>query len=196
MDYKKILEDVVDIINTTEKSDIGFANICTYIGENCPGLKESEDEKIKKRIIALVNAHGQGRYKDKMLSWFEKQGEQKPQGKSALEAIKEEKVDNANKDEPRQEELTEFERAVKQVLEEAIECGNTSNLKADADMLLSLVHNSSWSEEDEEMLNSFLHKLEVCDLLSIKEGIWIKNKLKSLKNRVHPQNTWARVISS
>ena len=36
----------------------------------------------------------------------------------------------------------------------------------------------AWSEEDEEMLNSFLHKLEVCDLLSNKESIWIKNKLK------------------
>ena len=44
-DYKKILEGVVNIINTAEKSDIGFANICTYIGENCPELKESEDEK-------------------------------------------------------------------------------------------------------------------------------------------------------
>jgi len=43
----------------------------------------------------------------------------------------------------------------------------------------------AWSEEDEEMLNSFLHKLEVCGLLSIKECIWIKNKLKALK-----QNTW------
>ena len=43
-DYKKILEGVVNIINTAEKSDIGFANICTYIGENCPELKESEDE--------------------------------------------------------------------------------------------------------------------------------------------------------
>lgn len=50
-DYKKILEGVVDIINTTEKSDIGFANICAYIGENCPELKESEDEKTKKEII-------------------------------------------------------------------------------------------------------------------------------------------------
>ena len=44
-DYKKILEGVVNIINTAENSDIGFANICTYIGENCPGLKESDDEK-------------------------------------------------------------------------------------------------------------------------------------------------------
>lgn len=34
-------------------------------------------------------------------SFVEKQGEQKPQGKSALEAIKEEKVDNANKVEPK-----------------------------------------------------------------------------------------------
>ena len=37
-------------------------------------------------------------------------------------------------------------------------------------------------EDDEFMLNSFLHKLEVCDLLSNKEITWIKNKLKSIKN--------------
>ena len=49
-DYKKILEGVVNIINTAEKSDIGFANICTYIGENCPELKESEDESMVKFI--------------------------------------------------------------------------------------------------------------------------------------------------
>ena len=66
-----------------------------------PELKESEDEKIKKRIIALINAHGQGMYKEDMLAWLEKKGEQKSQGKSALEAINEEKVDNANKVEPK-----------------------------------------------------------------------------------------------
>ena len=37
------------------------------------------------------------------------------------------------------------------------------------------------------MLNSFLHKLEVCDLISNKEGVWIKNKIKSLR----PQNKYA-----
>ena len=36
-----------------------------------PELKESEDEKTMKRIIALVNAHGQGMYKDDMLAWLE-----------------------------------------------------------------------------------------------------------------------------
>jgi len=53
-DYKKILEGVVNIISTTEKSDIGFANICTYIGENCPELQESEDERIRKELIYFV----------------------------------------------------------------------------------------------------------------------------------------------
>jgi len=46
-----------------------------------PELCESEDEKTRKRIIALVNAHGQGMYKDDMLTWLEKQGEQKPTDK-------------------------------------------------------------------------------------------------------------------
>lgn len=52
-DYKKIFEGIVDIIRTTEKSDIGFANICTYIGENCPELHESEDKKIRKNSFIL-----------------------------------------------------------------------------------------------------------------------------------------------
>ena len=80
-DYKKILEGVVNIINTTEKSDIGFANICTYIGENCPELKESDDEKTwiinylsncelnSSLIVERENLK-------KAITWLEKQGEQ------------------------------------------------------------------------------------------------------------------------
>lgn len=80
-DYKKILEGVVDIINATEKSDIGFANICTYIGDNCPELKESEDERIRKELIATFqngityNQISKARAKD-YIAWLEKQGEQ------------------------------------------------------------------------------------------------------------------------
>lgn len=50
-DYKKILEGIVDIIRTTEKSDIGFVNICAYLSNFFPKLKESEDEVIRKRLI-------------------------------------------------------------------------------------------------------------------------------------------------
>lgn len=83
-DYKKILEGVVNIINTVEKSDIGFANICTYIGENCPELKESEDERMIQyfkdlapfdKADELYEKYGFS-HKD-AIAWLEKQCEQK-----------------------------------------------------------------------------------------------------------------------
>lgn len=48
-----------------------------------------------------------------------------------------------------------------------------------------------WNEEDKKMLNSFLHKVEICNLLSNKENAWIINKLKSLK----PQTPWKPTVS-
>ncbi len=66
-----------------------------------PELSESEDEKIRKELIDFVKSSIAGFHQcDRYLAWLEKQGE-KPQGKSALEAINEEKVDNANKVEPK-----------------------------------------------------------------------------------------------
>lgn len=47
----------------------------------------------------------------------------------------------------------------------------------------------AWSEEDEVMLNSFLHKVEVCDLLTNKENVWIVKKLKSLRPQPNIENT-------
>lgn len=72
-DYKKILEGVVNIINTAKKSDIGFANICTYIGKNCPELAESEDGRIRGAIIDHLKDHNLIEWAD----WLEKQGSQK-----------------------------------------------------------------------------------------------------------------------
>lgn len=83
-DYKKILEGVVNIINTAEKSDIGFANICTYIGENCPELKESDDKMMIQyfkdlapfdKADELYEKYGFS-HKDAIV-WLEKQCEQK-----------------------------------------------------------------------------------------------------------------------
>ena len=46
--------------------------------------------------------------------------------------------------------LTDFEYSLKHIMEEAIECGDTHNLKADADILLRLAQKpDEWSEEDE-----------------------------------------------
>ena len=80
-DYKKILEGVVDIISTTEKSDIGFANICAYIGENCPELAESEDEKIRREILEyleermVVERFTDTKVKKDWIDWIEKKGD-------------------------------------------------------------------------------------------------------------------------
>lgn len=74
-DYKKILEGVVNIISTTEKSDIGFSNICAYIGENCPELKESEDERIRETLIRFHKStiDVDGIKGEDIIAWLEKQ---------------------------------------------------------------------------------------------------------------------------
>ena len=72
-----------------------------WIYKLLPELKESDDERIKYEIkVVLANTDLsqfalEYTFAD-MLAWLEKQGEQNPQGKSALEAVKEEKVDNQN----------------------------------------------------------------------------------------------------
>ena len=58
-----------------------------------PELAESEDEKIRKAIIATIHLYYGEPLEDEakdMITWLEKQGG-KPQGKTALEAIMEEK---------------------------------------------------------------------------------------------------------
>ena len=59
--------------------------------------------------------------------------------------------------------FTSFERCLKHIMEEAIECGDTHNLKADAEMLLRVAHkHAEWSEEDENHVKSILSTIECC----------------------------------
>ena len=76
-------QKAVDVLDAEERE---FA-------DNVNSYRKDMDEFYKKGYDA-------GREAEKQY-WLEKQDEQKPQGKSALEAIKEEKVDNANKVEPK-----------------------------------------------------------------------------------------------
>lgn len=83
-DYKKILEGVVNIISTTEVSEI-ISNICSYIDENCPELTESKDERIRKWLVGYFNQYtidgmpvvfGNDLNVKDVIAWLEKQGEQ------------------------------------------------------------------------------------------------------------------------
>ena len=84
------------------------------------------------------------------------------------------------------DKLTAFESSLKHIIEEAIECGDTHNLKADADMLLRLAQ-KPWSEKDEQILSGIIGYLcthDSCELEGF--GEWYE-WLKSLKDRVLPQ---------
>lgn len=97
MDYKKKYEKLVDAVKVLRDHNPSDEGIQNWVNDNVPELKESEDERIKKEIIDYIKT---GTYHKKWIAWLEKQGN-KPQGKLALEAIREEKVDNANKIEPK-----------------------------------------------------------------------------------------------
>ena len=95
--YNDALEKLQEALAPKDGREIsGLTRAC--IEEIFPELKESEDERIKRNIIAALK--GEGYYDcdltNECIAWLEKQGE-KPQGKSALEASKEKKIDNANK---------------------------------------------------------------------------------------------------
>ena len=97
MDYKKKYEKLVDAVKVLRDHNPSDEGIQNWVNDNVPELKESEDERIKKEIIDYIKT---GTYHKKWIAWLEKQGN-KPQGKLALEAIREEKVDNANNIEPK-----------------------------------------------------------------------------------------------
>ena len=96
--YKEALEvikDNLDALNEITETGANVVNIQSI--KNCfyrafPEIKEPEDDGIRKEIIsALKYANHKGVY-DKHIAWLEKKGE-KPQGKSALDEIKEEEVE-------------------------------------------------------------------------------------------------------
>lgn len=76
MDYEKAYKDIM--------KDIDHAIAGTYneqtkiVLENIKQRNaESEDERIRTRLIALVEAFGQGKHKDEMLAYLERQKEHK-----------------------------------------------------------------------------------------------------------------------
>lgn len=77
-DYKEALKDIVNIINTTEKSDIGFVNICSYLDANCPELMKSKDDIMREKIIATIHLYYGKPIDDEakeMIAWLKEQGE-------------------------------------------------------------------------------------------------------------------------
>ena len=103
MDYEKKYKEALEMarkeLQTCGSTDCDAAK---QIFRFFPELTESEDDRIRKELIKHLRDGAEGYMPagnaedyTRWLFWLEKQGE-KPQGKTALKAIHEEKVDNAN----------------------------------------------------------------------------------------------------
>lgn len=99
------------------------------------------------------------------------------------------------------EPTSDFEISLKNIMEEAIECGDTHNLKADAELLYNIVQKPTWSEEDEKLFNRICYIIhsaafensETNDVGNeLGEYAKMMCLLKSLKDRVQPKQEWSK----
>ena len=82
--YDEAIRRAKDIYNETAIPSATHKGICTYI---FPELKESEDERIRKDIINIVDGYFSDKSSEQRkiyLAWLEKQGEQKPTAEEVL----------------------------------------------------------------------------------------------------------------
>ena len=107
-----------------------------------PELKESDDERIRKSIIDLVEKQmPKSENKKWMIAWLEKQGEQKPQRKLALEVWKDMRLEvyqqaSGNRHEPNYSDdstkmfsLTDIDEIIEKVAEKQCEQKTTNKIK-------------------------------------------------------------------
>ena len=183
MDYEKKYKEALELARVAAFN--GHQSLMEGI---FPELAESKDEKTRKRIIALVNAHGQGMYKDDMLAWLENIpytiDHEKREGfhlgyKAALEKQAEQKPfdyenadiqqkDFAPKETVKEAEsnLTPLERKVKDILF-SFHINAADGISFDGTM--AIVHNlitlcqqeqkPAWSEGDDVLLSSVINSL-------------------------------------
>ena len=155
-----------------------------------PELKESEDERIRKILIDIVETFANDNLKPELLAWLEKQGEQKP----------------TQEIEPFEAEHGKYyycikdyfcggrKQASKGDIVQALRGLPIMGLKDAGEYFLpvnSIKCNSAWSEEDEIGLSDALWAIKQARTVVKDENdmgtLWYaEHWLKSLK----PQNTW------
>lgn len=192
MDYEKKYKETIERARKLQENSNGMI-LKKWLWNIFPELQESEDEdeKIRKELIDIV-AKSPITFafedKEKVLAWLEKQGTKEPKKTSIWNHWKDGICGNG-------------EGKLIYLIKDGDDYSLSSCLAYECDYIeLSALdelmlpkkqgeQRTACSEEDEKMMNSFLHKMEVCDLLSNKESVWITNKLKSLKPQ--PKVEWS-----
>ena len=82
MDYEKKYNKLVNAIKVLQETNPSDEGIQNWVNDNVPELKESEDEKVRKEIIAILQYKYEKFSKDpkycnvpQWIAWLEKQGE-------------------------------------------------------------------------------------------------------------------------
>ena len=197
MDYEQEYKEAISRAKIEQETFFNLGNISakTAIERIFPELRESEDEKVRKRLIEIVkiwknggHARGYSDEIDNILACLEKQAEQKP-------TWSEEDEENLNRVGDVQTTPNQME-----MLESCIDKMSMTapNLwKKEIDWLKSLKDRvqpqpkQEWSEEDEKMKRLIISTLTSMGTLNLERYHnmnldEVKKWLKSLK----PQNHW------
>ncbi len=171
--YEQALERAIEFMsNRGIKPDEDAFKCAKELSETIfPELRESEDDRIRKDIVSFlgilleqggVMSEGwNSKECEKYISWLEKHNPENTVSKIVSD------------------EETDMQKAHREWRNEGIE------MVINHPEEYGLQKKCEWSGEDYEMLESFLHKLEVCDLLSNKENVWAIRKLKSIRPQPH-----------
>ena len=190
-------EEAIDIVRKNYPHvGVSGSQFETALRNLIPELRESEDERIRKAIVATIEQCPDDflnpKNRDRMLDWLEKQKdhfrddtkmiEQKPEDDKAFEEWidgwwKHNKVNNPDSYD-KGDEIQFDEKGFKNF------CRGVRNMYANQE-------SAEWSEEDEKMYNSALwHIKNSCGNGGKNSGEfdvynWLKNRVKSLRPQPH-----------
>jgi len=216
--YTELINRLEDVKDAIKKQNYGIA--MDILCKPYPGyqitisteLKESEDEKIRKYIIDYFKGNKEelsegfkwnGITVEEVIAWLEKQGEQKQETNYpkfdfddilALQCCME-TAEKVQKDKELYEKLKSLHSRLHDVYwiekqgEQKSYVSETMNEKEDFDngftRMMEKEQKSAWSEEDEKYLKIAIDNFQTLG------NSFLTAWLKSLKDRVQPQQEWS-----
>jgi len=194
--YNEALERAKKLQETCDNpSVVGW---CEYI---FPQLRESEDEKIRIGLIEFFRDWGKTRsycwniYIPDILTWLEKQGEQKPANKP--QRIISAEAKEAMYDKPWSEEDENHIIGISQTIFGAVKHNVIGHKTGDMqiDWLRSLKERvqqpkQEWSEEDERNLEGIIDEIEANKAQAPDYDLATYDRFLSWLKSLRPQNRW------
>ena len=158
-----------------------------------PELKESEDERIRKKICKLLWDNAPYEEAQEYIAWLELLFQKMHEAGYEWDAEKKElkKIEQKGMNIV-EEDMTPFQKKVFCIIDTTIE--EEQGLKQVCDELLRLTHdeiiqNPAWSEEDEKIAKTIINEFEQCSEWCCANGLTKEDCITWLKS-LKPQNRW------